>query len=399
VLLYVTQHAYAKYEEYVRGNECDTTLQLDGKVYFVTGCNTGIGYQTVQELVKMGATVVMACRTPSKAIQAREEILRRCGAKVSPTKLIVLELDLNSFASVRSCVDAFKQLKFPLHGLINNAGLMTAERMVTPDGLEMVMTANHLSHFLLTGLLLPELNSTAHRELEAVRLRKAEAAKKRETNAGNGSLANKKDATATASTAVPVASSTGDDAHTQASSEPTQAEIEACYGRVVNLASALHKAAPAFNFEDIMSEKSYSLFGTYAQSKLANVLFTDELQRRIDLKSADKHIDKQILVVTHSVHPGCVRTEVTRNMSRLVQLGNDLSAPLMAWLQKTPQEGCFSSVHVATSPEAVAASKDGKRGGMYYFHCEPCEVGPGVNAVDAAKLWAVSEAYVEEKFL
>jgi NAD(P)-dependent dehydrogenase (short-subunit alcohol dehydrogenase family) len=274
---------------------------------------------------------------------------------------------------------------------------MTAERMVTPDGLEMVMTANHLSHFLLSGLLLPELNATAHKELEMLRLRKAEAA--RTKGAKDDTLASKKDAALSATATAHAVNSTGDgdDAHT--SSQPTQAEIESCYGRVVNLASALHKAAPAFNFDDIMSEKSYSLFGTYAQSKLANVLFTDELQRRIDQKSAGKHIDKQVLVVTHSVHPGCVRTEVTRNMSRLVQLGNDLSAPLMAWLQKTPQEGCYSSVHVATSPEAVAANEDGKRGGLYYFHCEPCEVGPGVNAVDAAKLWAVSEAYVEEKFL
>jgi retinol dehydrogenase 12 len=50
---------------------------------------------------------------------------------------------------------------------------------------------------------------------------------------------------------------------------------------VVNLASSMHRVATeGFNFDDIMSEKQYSLFGTYGQSKLANILFTKELDRR-----------------------------------------------------------------------------------------------------------------------
>ena len=86
------------------------------------------------------------------------------------------------------------------------------DRELTQDGFEMVFTANHLSHFLLTNLLLPDLEKTS--------------------------------------------------------------------GRVVNVTSSLHKSLKSFDFTDVMSERSYSIFGTYAQSKLANILFTTELQKR-----------------------------------------------------------------------------------------------------------------------
>ena len=51
-------------------------------------------------------------------------------------------------------------------------------------------------------------------------------------------------------------------------------------GRVVNVSSSVHNVTKSFDFEDIMSEKKYEMFATYGQSKLANILFTKELQRR-----------------------------------------------------------------------------------------------------------------------
>ena len=398
-LLNVCAYAHGKFTEYVQGVQFDTTIPLDGKVFMVTGSNTGLGFHTAKELVLMGATVVMACRTPSKAQDARTQILtsKECVlAKVAPSKILVLPLDLNSFDSVRKCAEAFLELKIPLHGLINNAGLMNAERYTTADdGHEVVMCANHLSHFLLSNLLLPELNATAHRELQALHIRKADAASKRQKQ--------KKDVTEDVG---------GEEV------APTEEEVDACYGRIITLSSALHKVPKAFNFNDVMSENDYSLFGTYAQSKLANVLFTTEMQRRIDLTSEKAHADVNtesslnkhcIMVVANSVHPGCVRTEVTRGMSPLVRFGNDMAAPFMRWLQKTPREGCFSSMHAATSLEAVGLnhavngrllhSNGRKRGGGYYFHCERVAQGRGVNDTDAKRLWEVSEAYCETKFL
>ena len=57
-------------------------------------------------------------------------------------------------------------------------------------------------------------------------------------------------------------------------------ELEKTGGRIINLASTMHKILRNFNFDDVMSERSYSLFGTYAQSKLAMILFAKELQKR-----------------------------------------------------------------------------------------------------------------------
>ena len=185
-------------------------VNLDGKVFIITGSNTGLGFETAKQIVIMGGTVVLACRSVEKAKAAQESIISisRC----SPTKVLVLKLDLCGFDSVRKFVKEFRSLSLPLNCLINNAGVMMQDRELTQDGFEMVFTANHLSHFLLTNLLMPDLEKTS--------------------------------------------------------------------GRVVNVTSSLHKSLKSFDFTDVMSERSYSIFGTYAQSKLANILFTTELQRR-----------------------------------------------------------------------------------------------------------------------
>merc|ERR1711871_1141513 len=105
-----------------------------------------------------GGTIIMACRSVDKANQARDSIVKTTNC--SPDKLIVLPLDLCDFKSVREFVKLFEDLKKPLNCLINNAGVMMEDRHETKDGFEMVFTANHLSHHLLTNLLLPYLNKT-----------------------------------------------------------------------------------------------------------------------------------------------------------------------------------------------------------------------------------------------
>ena len=116
------------YLKYVAGVTFTTSNQ-EGKVFVVTGSNTGIGFNTARELVRMGATVVLACRSVEKAEEAKVLILKE--TKVLDTKVIVIQLDLCDFTSVRAFVKAFATLGLPLHGLINNAGVMTAERSVT----------------------------------------------------------------------------------------------------------------------------------------------------------------------------------------------------------------------------------------------------------------------------
>ena len=296
------------FRKYVSGKCYNKDIKCTGKVYIITGCNTGIGYETAKAIVSMGGIVIMACRSLDKAQEAKNKIIKT--TKCNPNYLPILQLDLCDFNSVRKFVNDFNKLNMPLHCLINNAGVMMEKRCETKSGLEMVMTANHFSHYLLTNLLLPYLN---------------------ETN-----------------------------------------------GRIVILTSSLHQTASSFNFEDIMSKKDYSLFKTYSQAKLANVMFMVELVRRLKLSKSK--------ITCNAVHPGCVRTEVTRNMNAFMQIGNALAAPIMWTLQKTPEQGAYCSIYAATSPELVNNS------GLYLFHCEAMKMNKAaLDVQDNDLLWKVSQ--------
>jgi len=107
------------YHKYVAGKPFKR-MNLTGKVYIVTGCNTGIGFETARALLDMGGTVVMACRSTGKAAEAQDELLSLTG--VPRERIVMLKLDLCDFASVRAFVADFERLNLPLNCLINNAG-------------------------------------------------------------------------------------------------------------------------------------------------------------------------------------------------------------------------------------------------------------------------------------
>jgi len=107
----------------------------------------------------MGATVVIAARNPQKAAAAVDEIrhVTNAGDRVD-----TLPIDLTSFASVRAFVDAFSARHDALDVLLNNAGLLLRERIVTEDGHETQFQTNHLAHFMLTQLLRPQLEKATN---------------------------------------------------------------------------------------------------------------------------------------------------------------------------------------------------------------------------------------------
>ncbi|MEB3198378.1 MAG: SDR family oxidoreductase [Candidatus Sericytochromatia bacterium] len=130
-------------------------LQLDlaGRTYLVTGGNSGIGLVTVRQLAKQGARVILACRRPAEGERVRQEIAQgRARGEVT-----VAPLDLARLDSVRAFAQEFLAANQPLHGLVNNAGVMNTPHGKTPDGFESQFGTNHLGHYLLTELLLPAL--------------------------------------------------------------------------------------------------------------------------------------------------------------------------------------------------------------------------------------------------
>ena len=123
---------------------------MGDRVFLVTGANSGIGKATALGLARLGGTVVMACRSATRGEAARQDIVRDSGN----SKVYLEIVDLASEESTRSFAEEFKR-KYPrLDVLINNAGVYTPRREVTPDGLERTFEVNYLSGFLLTHLLL-----------------------------------------------------------------------------------------------------------------------------------------------------------------------------------------------------------------------------------------------------
>jgi len=143
--------------------------------------------------------------------------------------------------------------------------------------------------------------------------------------------------------------------------------------RVVNTASEVHRGAK-LDFSDLQSEHGYSGFGVYAKSKLANILFTGELARRLAGHG----------VTANSLHPGVVASRF--GVPREGQGGDPSSARFLAAHGISPEEGAETIVYLASSADAAQAT------GQYFNQCRA--VTPSHEARDQAvaeKLWEESE--------
>lgn len=293
--------------------------RLDGKTVVITGANTGIGKETARDLYRRGARVILACRDLTKADAAAQDIKSIPPSKPNreqfvgePGEVVVCKLDLTSLASVRECAKHISTTESAVHILINNAGIMMCPKGVTEDGFETQFGTNHLAHFLFTLLLLPKMIQS-------------------------------------------------------------QKNSDFCC-RIINVSSTAHSFPGAdINFDDLMMEKSYTPLSAYNQSKLANVLFTRELARR--LKEANI-----TGVNTYSLHPGVIKTEVTRHFGAAKMLYGMLG-PFI----KNAEQGAQTTLHCALDDGAA------KETGLYYRDC--AVLTPSTAARDdvkAAKLWDVS---------
>jgi NAD(P)-dependent dehydrogenase (short-subunit alcohol dehydrogenase family) len=130
---------------------------LEGWSVLVTGANSGIGAAACERLARGGATVHMLVRDPDRGERAREAIAARAGAG----ELVLEVCDVASMASVREFAERFTAEHPELHALVNNAGVMPAQRTRTAEGFELTFATNVLGPFLLTGLLLPALRRGA----------------------------------------------------------------------------------------------------------------------------------------------------------------------------------------------------------------------------------------------
>eukprot|EP00238_Polyblepharides_amylifera_P001229 CAMPEP_0196570376 /NCGR_PEP_ID=MMETSP1081-20130531/439_1 /TAXON_ID=36882 /ORGANISM="Pyramimonas amylifera, Strain CCMP720" /LENGTH=326 /DNA_ID=CAMNT_0041886779 /DNA_START=316 /DNA_END=1296 /DNA_ORIENTATION=- len=303
------------------------------KVAIVTGANTGMGKVTAAELARKGYSVVMACRSVERGEEAAEKLRLEYAADPDMDSegreldLRVLRCDLADLASVQEFTGAFTQLHQHCDVLVNNAGIMAPPiREETKDGFELQLGVNHLGHFALTAGLMDSLQA-------------AEAA------------------------------------------------------HIVNTSSSAHLFG-RMNFEDLQLKNTfaYSFAGwtAYGQSKLANVLFTYELHRRLRQAGITN-------IYTNAVHPGVVDTELARYLpldffSVMKQFGGLI----------TPEQGARGQIRLASEPELAnfsgryfsELSQEGKAG----RHEQRASNPASYSLEDARRLWEVSSELTGAQF-
>ena len=120
----------------------------------VTGASSGVGLYAAQALARRGWFVIMACRDLNKAAAAAKALA------IPADRHAIMHIDLGVQASVRAFVDAFHASGRPLHALVNNAAVYLPRLKApqrSPEGYEISVATNHFGHFLLSCLLLPDL--------------------------------------------------------------------------------------------------------------------------------------------------------------------------------------------------------------------------------------------------
>jgi NAD(P)-dependent dehydrogenase (short-subunit alcohol dehydrogenase family) len=277
-------------------------LDLSGRVALVTGCNSGLGYETMRVLAKRGAHVVGTGRTIEKAVDA-------CASVEGTTTPLML--DLADFQTAISCSSAVQMMGLTPDILVCNAGVNTFGDLELIEGVEKHFVVNFLGHFVLVERLLP------------------------------GMVARRS-------------------------------------GRIVHVASrsAYRQAPPAgIDFDNLRGEGEFDASEAYGASKLANVLFSMELARRLEGTG----------VTSNAVHPGLVKTNIARTAPPLLRGAFDLLGGVIA---KTPAQGAATQVYVATSPRLEGVS------GAYFEDCNPVQVS-GEHHLDdramALRLWNLAE--------
>jgi NAD(P)-dependent dehydrogenase (short-subunit alcohol dehydrogenase family) len=275
-----------------------------GRVFVVTGANSGLGLVTARELARAGATVVMAVRDTAKG--------ERAAATISGDRE-VRKLDLSDLSSVAAFAGELPHERIDV--LINNAGVMAPPRQTTADGFELQFGTNHLGHYALTGRLLP-------------RLRAAQAP------------------------------------------------------RVVTLSSGAHRLG-TMHFDNLQGERRYNNWLWYGQSKLSNLLFCFELQKRATAAGWD--------LLSLAAHPGYARTNLQfAGPHWYEQWIMRLTNPVLG---QSDAMGALPQLYAATAPDVPGGSFIGPDGFLEqrgHPHIVTA-AGRAYDEVAWARLWEISE--------
>ncbi|WP_109482199.1 oxidoreductase [Paraburkholderia sp. C35] len=301
--------------------------------------------QTGRRVVVTGANSGIGYHTAAILAQRGAEVVLACrdeqrGANALarlrqevPNAAVQLEhLDLASLASIRAFADRQLALRLPLDILVNNAGVMAPPRRAeTRDGFELQFGINVLGHFALTALLLPALEMASN----------------------------------------------------SASERP----------RVVTIASIAHKTGQ-LDFADLQSTHHYRPMSAYRQSKLADLMFAFELDRRLRAR--------QSCVMSVAAHPGVANTNLFRDdRSSVGRAARAALGTIIGALFNSDLAGALPTLYAATAPDA---SSGGYYGPLGLLEARGERIGPAKIApqaqskADSMRLWQVCETLTGTRF-
>ncbi|KAL7301759.1 hypothetical protein TKK_0005753 [Trichogramma kaykai] len=297
---------------------CQSKARLIGKTIVITGANSGIGKETARDLYRRGARVILACRNIEKAQAAVEELKKTPPSKPDREQFKgepgELVICKLNLCSLKSVRECAKKLA---------ASEAKIHVLINNAGVMMCPHERTEDGYELQL----QSNHLGHFLLTMLLLPKM-----RDSAPG-------------------------------------------C--RVINVSSMAHIRGRMY-FDDINLDKSYTPLRAYQQSKLANVLFTKELARKLE--------ESEIKGITsYSLHPGVIATELGRHLDNSFFPGTRFLFSLFRPFIKTPELGAQTNIHCACDEEA------GKETGLYYKECRVSAPASNAdNLEDAERLWMES---------
>jgi NAD(P)-dependent dehydrogenase (short-subunit alcohol dehydrogenase family) len=276
------------------------------RVVVVTGASSGIGKATARKFAAEGWHVIGVGRNPQRCVEAEAELQ---AAAANDGKVDFLRGDFELMADVARVAVGISELTDRVDVLVNNAGNMRDRIAITPEGTEITFASNHLAAVLLTKRLLPLLRAAAK-------------------------------ATTHGSTRVLAVSSSG------------------------------HEFSPPIDWDNLQMKTGYEAGQAYCFAKLANVLFTRELDRRLSGEG----------IVAQVMHPGVIDSNFISHTSESTQ------AYMNTLDLNSPDQPAQTLWWMATAPET------GAPGGRYFHEMAEAESSPASQDMAlAARLWDESE--------